>query len=476
MSKKNLLYIFADQWQYRARGCKDSFIQTPNFDRFTNNNYEFTNAISTYPLCSPHRAALMTGKYPLSCGFWTNCKYGLSISPTLSPQEITISDILSENGYNCGYIGKWHLDSSETNYKKNPKSKAENWDAFTPIGERRHHFDFWHSYGAMNNHTNPHYWEDSSTKIYPNEWEAEHDTNILFEYLNKHKNNDNPFFAMVSWNPPHPPYNLVPQKYKDLINIKDLQFNENIPENIRNNKEYLTNYRDYFAAVLGLDEQFGRIIEYLKENNLYDNTTIVLSADHGDCIGSHNYYGKNVWFEESIRIPFIIHDSDLQQGKSDILVESCDHLPTILDLINLPIPNTVEGESAYKAIQGKTQEKEAAFICMLPGMPEPTKEEENKANNAKIQNYGSNAYINKYSEQGKYFACYGWRGLRFKNQTYVVNNGYNPSHKQERLLYNNIDDPYQLHPIKLTKDDEICIKYDKLLNNFLKQQKDPFLL
>lgn len=474
MKKKNLLYIFADQWRYSARGCKNKILDTPNFDAFTNDNFEFNNAISTYPLCSPHRAALWTGKYPLSCGFWTNCKYGLPISPTLSPQEVTLSDVLYQNGYNTAYIGKWHLDSSEKNYKKNPESDAEDWDAFTPKGERRHNFKFWHSYGTMNNHTNPHYWEDNPKKIYPKKWEAEHNVDILLEFLTRTKESPNPFFSVVSWNPPHPPYDLVPQKFKDMISIDEIEFKENVPKEVRNNFELIRNLRDYYAAVIGLDEQFGRIIHYLKENNLYEDTTIVLSSDHGDCLGSHKIYGKNVWYEESIHIPLCIHDRDLKQGTSDVLIESCDHMPTLLDLLNIGIPETVEGKSAIKVINKLEPEKESAFICMLPGMPDSI--EKAKTQKDEIISFGSDASIKNFSDLGLNSSCYGWRGIRTKTHTYVIDNGNQPNNKQIRYLYNNSKDPLQLNPEILDRKDDKCKYYDKLLKEYFANQQDVFLL
>ena len=186
--QKNLLYIFADQWRAHAVGAAgEDPVATPNMDRFAQESMSCTNAISTYPLCSPHRAALMTGKYPTSCGMWTNCKIGLDEVVMLKPQEITISDVLHDCGYATAYIGKWHLDGSEKNFYKDPKSGAVNWDAFTPKGERRHHFDYWVSYGAMDEHMNPHYWHDTDEKIKPGKWSVEYETDLALDYLRRNR-------------------------------------------------------------------------------------------------------------------------------------------------------------------------------------------------------------------------------------------------------------------------------------------------
>lgn len=97
--RKNLVYVFADQWRFHAMGCsREDDVCTPFMDSFASDSLVCTGAVSSYPLCSPHRAALMTGKHPLSCGMWTNCKTGLNEKICLSPDEITIHDVLHDAG------------------------------------------------------------------------------------------------------------------------------------------------------------------------------------------------------------------------------------------------------------------------------------------------------------------------------------------------------------------------------------------
>ena len=156
MNKKNLLFVFADQWRGSAIGyAREDPVQTPVMDRFCEESVYCDHAFSTFPLCSPHRASLLTGRYPLSTGFFTNCKTGLSMR--LQDGEIGIGQVLKEAGYQTAYIGKWHLDEPERNREENPASGALGWDAFTPPGVRRHGFDYWYSYGASDAHLQPHY-------------------------------------------------------------------------------------------------------------------------------------------------------------------------------------------------------------------------------------------------------------------------------------------------------------------------------
>ncbi len=425
--KKNLLYIFADQWRVHAleHKCVDEVV-TPNMSAFASESMEFTNAISTYPLCSPHRASLLTGKYPFNCGFWTNCKIGLDESIMLKPQEITITDVLHENGYRNAYIGKYHLDASTLNFDKNPPAPIKNWDAYTPEGERRHHVDFWYSYGAMDNHMNPHYWSgDSDVAIqHKNEWSPEVETKKALEFLDDHPK-DQPFSVILSWNPPHNPYDQLPEKYKHMYDGKDVKFRDNVPENLRNDVEFVNTYKYYMAAVHGLDVCFGELMDYLKEHDLYDDTVIVLSSDHGDCMGSHGLMGKGNWFEESINIPLYIKGGE--SGVSDALIGSQDHMPTLLDLLGIEIPKTVEGKSFLPILNGEqmSDEPTEAFVCSMPGMPE---------------------MVNSFKEKGLYSKCYGWRGLRTKTETFIINRGHFYGTQQQCLLYDNEHDPYQLNP------------------------------
>lgn len=457
MSKKNLIYVFADQWRAHAAGfSKSDPVLTPNMDAFAEKSMKFTNAISTYPLCSPHRASLLTGKYPTSCGMWTNCKPGLYETVMLKPQEICISDVLHENGYYTGYIGKWHLDSSELNFYKNPKSGAGEWDAYTPPGERRHSFDKWLSYGAMDKHMDPHYWEDTEEKIKPKKYSPEFETDRALCFMEEAPK-DKPFLLFLSWNPPHSPYDELPQRAIDRYKAFIPSFRDNVPQSMREDEQFLLNMRNYFAAVTELDFQFGRLLDYLTKNNMWEDTILVLSSDHGDMMGSHGLYAKNVWYEESIKIPLVIGGAGIKEGSCDGLIASQDHMPTLLELLHTPIPDTVEGISYADCVLGKENKSlpEHAFICMTPGMDEMVK---------------------SFTSRGLFNRSYGWRGIRTKTHTYVVDNGVAPGVTPQRLLYDNINDPFQLNPVTLEKSSHMAIEYERILKQYLEKLNDSFLL
>lgn len=458
--KTNLIYIFADQWRYHAMGCVhgDQAV-TPNMDVFAQESLCFENAYSTFPLCTPHRGSLMTGKYPFSIGLWTNCKTGLEEKLMLRPQETCIGNVLKDAGYETAYIGKWHLDASEQNFTSHPESGAAGWDAYTPPGERRQGFDYWLSYGACDDHLNPHYWADSPEQILPGKWSAEYETDKALEYLDGHGGDGAPFALFVSYNPPHLPYELVPERYYEKFRELEIAWRPNVPAEKRT-PEMEVIARQYFAAVHGIDEQLGRITGYLREHGMEEDTLVVLSADHGEMLGSHGLMSKNVWYEESIHIPLLMRQKGrIQPGKSQVLFASPDHMPTLLELLELPIPDTCQGISHRASILGEKQaapEPESMFLCSYPGAPES---------------------VAAFARLGQTHKAHGWRGIRTREETYVITNGYMPEDKQAEYLYEDKRDPWQLHPRVVDRDcrDEKILEFRKQLKEYLTMLGDPFL-
>ncbi|HOJ10308.1 MAG TPA: sulfatase [Clostridiales bacterium] len=466
--RPNLIFVFADQWRRQAVGfMNEDPVVTPNMDKFADESLIFENAISTFPLCSPHRASLMTGRYPLSTGMFTNCKPGVDVA--LGTHEICISDVLKKQGYATGYIGKWHLDSSERNFSENPESGAKGWDAYTPPGPKRHGFDFWYSYGANDEHMAPHYWQDSNKAIHINQWSPEHETDVAIKYINDHtkKYEKNPFALFISWNPPHSPYHMLPEKYKELYKDKDISFRPNVKaeglythtyEKIGEGFETLTRFtKDYYAAVSGLDENFGRLLKVLKEQGIEDDTIVVLSSDHGDMMGSHGLMAKHVWLEESIGIPFVIRwPSRILPGREKTLLGSADVMPTLLQLMNIPVPASVEGTDLSPVIRKeKTQPVTSAFICACPGR---------------------DVFLKELSAKGIDPKTLGWRGVRTYRYTYVVSKGYFPGEKTKRLLYDNETDPYQLNPLcfETAAENDLAFQMELELKEWLSKLDDPF--
>lgn len=459
MKKRNLLFVFADQWRRSAVGyANDEPVSTPNIDSFATQAVVCTNAVSTCPLCSPARASLMTGKHPLATGVFTNCKTGTSIR--LADDEVCISDILKEHGYQTGYIGKWHLDEPEKNHTEQPVSKAKNWDAYTPPGPRRHGFDFWYAYNACDNHTKAHYWTDSPMAVHADQWSPIHETDVALSFLQK-RDPERPFALYVSWNPPHSPYFSAPKKYWKPYEGRELERRGNVrlgavhhhtyEEHPLDEQQFQLLQKGYYSAITGLDDQFGRLIAYLKEEQLLDDTLVILTADHGDMLASHQLIGKHVWYEESIGVPLLIGGGQIQAGRTDTVIGSPDLAPTILDLLDLPIPSTVQGASvAESVIGGVTDDQKVGYLAACPGRE---------------------LFLRQFAEAKEDPRAFGWRAIRSRTTCYVVDVGYGVKPVLKRWLYDLASDPLQLNPVSLDEPHPM----EEELVTWLVSISDPFV-
>ncbi|MDX9971741.1 MAG: sulfatase-like hydrolase/transferase [FCB group bacterium] len=451
--RPNLLFVFPDEFRRQAVGCMgEDPALTPNLDRFARDGVVFTSAVSNRPVCSPYRASMLTGRYPFSTGVTTNCNtMTTQYDVFLKESERCISDVLHDEGYSCGYIGKWHLETPRPPYLYARKS-GEAWDEYTPPGPRRHGFEFWHSYGCHDNHMRPHYWTGDAPRdgyVEVDEWSPRHETGTAIEFIRnrdgKRRTADKPFALFVSMNPPHMPFDLVPPEYVERYgrqSATDLLNRPNVDLATKEGQEAKRWAKHYFAAVTGVDEQFGRMLACLKEEGLEDNTIVVFTSDHGEMMGSHGRMYKSVWYEESLGVPFLIRwPARLRPGREEMILSTPDIMPTLLGLMDLErrIPQQVEGGDYSRALLGK-------------GGPYPT----------------TALYLNHNPATPET----GARGLRTPRYTYVIDRG--PA-GEERYLYDNERDPYQLRNVAgsnpaLEKD------LERQLRMWLDHTRDPFVL
>jgi len=278
----NLVFVFPDQMRGQAMGfLGQEPVVTPNLDRFAAESLVFTQAVSNYPVCSPYRAMLMTGKYPYANGVISNCNSNTApFDNELRQSDRCWSDVLNDKGYSLGYIGKWHLDAPYKPYVESyNNSERFAWNEWCSP-QRRHGFDFWYAYGTFDRHLAPEYWSTDMTRderARVDQWGPEHEADLAVEYLHnkdgKYRRPDRPFALVVAMNPPHMPYQAVPQKYIDVYADKTpeeliARGNVNLKENAKGAKLARGQTKNYFAMITGVDEQFGRILQALKEAGL----------------------------------------------------------------------------------------------------------------------------------------------------------------------------------------------------------------
>lgn len=380
--RPNIVYVFSDQHRRAAMGfLNEDPVITPNFDRFAGGGLHFSNAVSNRPVCSPHRAMLMTGKYPATNNVPGNCN---SVWPQnfLRPEERCLSDVLHDAGYDCGFIGKWHLDVPE-----GPRTggwEDGNWDAYTPPGPRRHHFNFWYSYGCMFDYMKPHFWTGDDPEDRPmvvDQWEPEHEADVAIRYIRNRgarmRDGAKPFCLFVAPHPPHPPVYPVPEEYlklyrdrpaRELLNRPNLGTVEGGPDSEKGRKAIRKAEEmapGYFAMVTSVDHEFGRIMQCLKDEGLEEDTIVIFSADHGEMLGSHGRFAKSVFYEESAGIPLIVRwTGKIAPGVEEMPISVPDHMPTLLGLAGLGamIPGAVEGTDHSALLLGRSNRRAEAAL------------------------------------------------------------------------------------------------------------------
>lgn len=348
-ARPNIIYIFPDQWRGSALGFQGvEPVKTPNIDKLASESVVLNNAASCFPVSIPYRGMLMTGKYPPSAGIVAN---QFESNADLSDDPNWISDVLKQNGYSLGYLGKWHITRTAGFYTDSLKGTAKEW---VPLN-KRHGFDYWYNH-IGNNHMKASYWskEDGPNefKKVP-EWTPYFDTKNAIRYIkneNGERDNNQPFALFISYNPPHMSYTDFPkvllENYHELADTS-LIYSPNIPPSTDKwGKYYRNNARGYYAMITGVDEQVGLIMKLLKEKGLDENTIVVFTSDHGDCLGRHGEISKNNHYEESFIVPFIIRwPSKLKPATNDILLNTPDIAPTLLGMAGLKksIPACMEG-------------------------------------------------------------------------------------------------------------------------------------
>ncbi len=452
--RPNLLFIFPDEWRQQALGCmRQDPVVTPNLDRLASEGMLLTHAVSNRPVCSPYRAMLFTGKYPMANHVPSNCNSKTAGAGCyLREDEICLTDVLARSGYCQGYIGKFHLDppNPEHNaFTEGPRRDGVIWDAYTPPGPRRHGIDFWHAYGCCDMHMNPHYWQGQDPvekRIEPKRWSVWHETDVALKFIRnhggEHRDPDKPFALFLAHNPPHMPFHQVPPGYlshyegktpEDLLNRPNLRLEgkgKAAPDSVKN----------YFAMITGIDEQIGRLLECLREEGLERDTIVVFTSDHGEMMGSHGAMGKTLHYDESLLIPFLIRwPGRIPARRDDLLLSVPDVMPSLLGLMGL--------ESAIPAGRQGT-DLSAAFL----GRPcaRPT----------------SALYLDTWlSGEG------GARGLRTHRHTLAVIR--DADGQAQAILHDNEADPYQMKNIA-SENPALVKRLAAEMNDWLDRTGDPW--
>ena len=385
----NLLIVIPDQMRGQALGfMNEDPVVTPHLDRLAEEGLVLEQAVVNYPVCSPMRAMFMTGRYPHSNGVLGNCNSRTApFGYELRARDRTWSDVLADNGYSLGYIGKWHLDAPREPYVESYNNTEEMaWNEWCPP-ERRHGFDFWYAYGTYDRHNRPMYWRSDAARDeahFADQWGPEHEADLAIAYLRNedgsYRRPDEPFALVVSMNPPHMPYELVPDEYVARYADKTAQDllvrgNVGVEGDTPMSELAHAQIKNYFAMVTGVDAQLGRILEALDEEGLANDTVVLFTSDHGNCLGAHEQISKNNHYEESMRVPFLLRwPGELPPRRDDLLISTPDIFPTLLELMGFAedVPEDVEGTShasIFRTGEG-ARPLSQLYLWVPPGEPD----------------------------------------------------------------------------------------------------------
>lgn len=458
--KPNVLFVMSDQHRRQAMGfMHEDPVITPNFDRFSEEAVTFTRAYAAHPVSGPNRGCLFSGKYTQhNKVFGNDCR--------LEDDGKSMGVLFRNNGYSTGYIGKWHLDGHEGGKY-----------AYVPR-ERRLGFDYW-LISQGHRHFDGQYYGDKDSLIITGRWMPEYETDKAIEFLrnrNDERDGNKPFCLVLSYAPPH---NGMGPGFEDKYNIghwnaslKDLPIRkgggfaapprfetmympaEQLPrrKNVQkvDNKESFFMLPGYFGAITSIDENFGRLIQELKDQGEWENTIVVYTSDHGELLGSHGRVYKDLWYEESIGVPLMIaYPAHLHPQKTEQPINSIDLLPTLLELADIKVPQEMDGISYAPFISGhKMALPDKIFFQFDRGV---------------LNDKGPDRY---------------YRAVRTTRYTYVAAmlpyyDQFVGKHKQ--VLYDNEKDPYQLNPIfPGGKHDKIMNKLRAAVMDWCDRIQDPF--
>ncbi len=394
--KYNILYIMSDDHSYQAISAYQhqlaKYAATKNIDRIADEGTLFLRSYVANSICSPARATLLTGQHSHLNGKYTN-RGGIDYNVN----SRTMPVLLQENGYQTAIVGKWHLKT-------------------TPQG-----FDYSDVLGGQGEYYNPTFIKNGENKRIEKGYNTDITTTLALNWLKDDRQKNKPFAMLLHYKAAHRSFSPavrhlklfndvsipMPDNYFDDYstrgeplevsrmsvardyNKRDLKIdftydNVNIkefPDQYKLWKEHYEkeNYpftsgqltdpkklaewkyqrylKDYLRVIRGLDENIGRVLDYLKESGLENDTIIIYTSDQGFYMGEHGWFDKRYMFEESFRTPLLIRiPGQKSKGvKNSDLVQNIDFAPTILDYAGVKVPAEMQGVSLRPLLEGKVK-------------------------------------------------------------------------------------------------------------------------
>jgi len=399
----NILLVTADQFRGDCLGCSgNKIIQTPNYDKLAAQGVYFSRAYSPDPICIPGRACMITGNYPHKC---TGIKNN---GGQVKDDQIKLPQLLTDNGYETYASGKLHYvpytppgepdnlngfqhaaltESGRILKLYDPQGKLRGVEAYADYLKDVGWGGYVRGHGIGNNDIHP------GTSPLPEEhfvdaWVATQAMKFLDYHRENH--NDKPFYLNVGFPKPHAPYD-PPRPWDSMYDPREVPApfvnrdgKSRNPHGLRTaiahgvplfSPETIQSTRAHYYGLISFqDKQLGRLMQYLEDNGLSENTIVLFVADHGDMMGDFGWFFKCVMNEGSCRIPFMIrYPGEIPDGRvSEEFVGLQDIVPTLAGLLNIELPGKVDGIDLTPLLKAKDFTGREYFVSYSMDPPNQT--------------------------------------------------------------------------------------------------------
>ena len=358
-SPPNVILIISDQFRWDCLGAngRNPVGVTPNLDRMAREGTNFTNAVTTQPVCTPSRACLFTGQYATRTGVWKN-------AVALPTGAVTIAKVLRGAGYTANYVGKWHLAPVDQNDKATLGP--------VPPQYRGGFDDFWEGCNVLELTSHPFegsIWDAAGREIrFQDRYRVDFITDRVVGFLDAAPRE--PFFLVISYLEPHfqndcncfVAPNGYADKYRNAFVPPDLSF---FPG------DWQAQLPDYYGCIARVDENVGRLRQELTSRRLADHTILAFVSDHGCHFRTRNQEYKRSAHESSIHVPLVISGPRFNRSRTvHDLISHVDVAPTLLEAVGVPVPASMQGHSMMSAVEGGEASPRAdeAFVQISESM------------------------------------------------------------------------------------------------------------
>lgn len=360
--KPNVIIIHTDEQNFRTLGCyrehlspeqafpwgKGNNVETPNIDYLAGHGVLFNRCYATTPVSGPSRSSFLSGLYPQHSGVFTN-------DMTLSEKAVTFAEVLRENGYVTGYVGKLHLDG-----KARPGWHPDRDFGFT---DNRYMYNRGHWKMIVDTPEGPRFRMNAPVESTDSlTFTTDYLTNRTLDFIRQHR--DTTFCCMLSLPDPHtanvvrPPYNKMYQHMQIQKPVSAGLDTTGMPAWAHGNHypaDKMEDMAGYFGMIRCIDDNIGRILATLRENGLLERTMIIFTSDHGDMCGQHGLINKGVPYDDAARVAFVVSwPAAMPQGICvDHVMSVADFTPSLLAFLNMETKQKFDGRELSALWKGE---------------------------------------------------------------------------------------------------------------------------